>query len=245
MPLPAAQSFAAELVAARPLSPLVRELVFEREGGTPLDYSPGQWVNLVLSLPDGEVKKAYSIASAPKGSGRFELAVTRVEGGAASEHLHAMPVGSSLRVVGPHGLFTRDPADAKPALFVATGTGLSPLRSMMQAALLAGSTAPLWLLYGCRFESDLLYADEARAWAEQHPGVRYETTLSRPPEGWTGRKGYVQDHVPELYRALAEQAGEAPHVYTCGLDRMVSAVKDLVRGELGAERRSVHFERYD
>ena len=77
MPLPAAQSFAAELVAARPLSPLVRELVFEREGGTPLDYSPGQWVNLVLSLPDGEVKKAYSIASAPKGSGRFELAVTR------------------------------------------------------------------------------------------------------------------------------------------------------------------------
>jgi ferredoxin-NADP reductase len=242
-----AEPFDARLVAARNLTPSVRELVFEREGGRPLAFEPGQWVNLVLPLPGGEVKRAYSIASPPAdGANRFELAVTRVTGGAGSQYLHDLPEGAVLRAIGPHGLFTRPPTEEAPSIFIGTGTGVTPLRSMIRAALAAGAATPLWLLFGARHEADILYGEELRSLAEAHPNVRYEVTLSRPGEGWTGRSGYVQAHLAELVAALREAGGaQPPRAYVCGLDRMVSSVRDHLRGELGFERKRVHTERYD
>ncbi|MGK4003492.1 FAD-dependent oxidoreductase [Sorangium sp. So ce1036] len=242
-----AEPFEARLVAARPLSPSVRELSFERADAKAFSFEPGQWVNLVLPLPGGEVKRAYSIASPPDGSPRFDLAVTRVEGGVGSEYLHQLQRGEALRAIGPHGLFTRDPGDPAPALLVATGTGITPLRSMLLAALRAGLSAPpLWILFGARFEADIIYRDELEALARGSGRLRYEITLSRGGPSWSGRRGYVQAHVPELYRALAEESGDpAPHLFICGLDRMVSTVRGLARGELGVPRKHVHVERFD
>lgn len=242
-----AEPFEARLVAARLLTPSVRELVFERADERPFPFEPGQWVNLVLPLPGGEVKRAYSIASPPEdGARRFELAVTRVQGGPGSQFLHELPEGAVLRAIGPHGLFTRRPDEPAPSLFVGTGTGVTPLRSMIRAALAAGATTPLWLLFGARHEADILYRDELEALTRAHPNVRYEITLSRPGAGWTGRTGYVQAHLPELVSALAERGGaEPPRAYVCGLDRMVSSVREHLRNELGFERRRVHTERYD
>lgn len=243
------QPFEARLVAARRLTPSVRELVFERADGAPFQFDPGQWVNLVLPLTEGEIKRAYSIASAPvAGSSRFELAVTHVEGGPGSQYLHRMKEGESLRAIGPQGLFTRGKDAVLPSLFIATGTGVTPFRSMIQAALAAGETAPLWLLFGARYEEDILYGDELKRWAAEHPHFRYEITLSKATSGWTGRRGYVQHHASELVRelrALGGEGGTDPHAYVCGLDRMVSAAKDLLRNELALPRKHVHTERYD
>lgn len=240
------EPFDARLITSRYLSPSVRELVFEREGGVPLDFLPGQWVNLMLPLPEGETKRSYSIASAPDGSPRFEIAVTRVLGGKGSELLHSLQEGSVLRAVGPHGLFTRTAAEISPALFVATGTGIAPLRSMLHASLRAGSRPPLWLLFGARREEDILYKDELEAITRENPTIRYEITLSQPRPSWTGLRGYVQTHVPELLRELRASASpDEPHIYICGLDRMVSAVRDLARKELNVDRKHVHLERYD
>lgn len=241
----AATAFDVALARARPIAPTVRELVFERTGGEVFDFAPGQWVNLVLPLASGEIKRAYSIASAPSGSPSFELAVTRVEGGPGSEFLHALPEGATLRAIGPQGFFTREKDDPSPGLFVATGTGVTPIRSMVRAALAAGSTAPLWILFGARFEADILYRAELEALAKAHPNVRHAVTLSRPDAGWSGLRGYVQTHVPEMLAALRAESGAPPHVYVCGLDRMVSAVKDLCRKDLGLDRKLVHAERYD
>ncbi|AUX44857.1 oxidoreductase FAD-binding subunit [Sorangium cellulosum] len=241
-----AEPFEARLVAARPLSPFVRELSFERTDARAFHFQPGQWVNLVLPLPSGEVKRAYSIASAPDGSPRFDLAVTRVEGGAGSELLHQLAPGATLRAIGPHGLFTRDPGDPAPSLFVATGTGVTPLRSMLHASLRAGAAPHLWILFGARFEEDIIYREELEALARSSDRIRYEITLSRGAPAWPGRRGYVQAHVPALYRELAAASGDpAPHVFICGLDRMVSSVRELARNELGVPRKHVHVERYD
>lgn len=241
-----AEPFDVRLAAARLLTPSVRELVFARGDGRPFDFDPGQWVNLVLPLPTGEVKRAYSIASAPRPfASSFELAVTRVQGGAGSQFLHELAEGAVLRAIGPHGLFTRRADEAAPSIFVGTGTGVTPLRSMIQAALAAGARTPLWLLFGARHEEDVLYREELEALVRTHPNARYEITLSRPGVSWSGRRGYVQAHLGELIGALRAASPEPPRAYVCGLDRMVSSVRDHLRNDLGFERKRVHAERYD
>jgi len=238
----APESFAVRLERARMLSPSVRELVFERVDGRPVDFVPGQWLNLMLPHEGAELKRAYSIASPPSHGSSFEIAVTRVIGGPASEALHAMEPGTGLRAIGPSGLFTREASADTPALFVGTGTGVTPLRSMIAAAVAAGATVPLWLLFGVRHEGEILYRDELDAWQAAHPNVRVVVTLSRPEPGWTGRAGYVQAHLPAL---LSDLGRPDAHVYVCGLERMVKTVRDLCRKELGIDRKHVHQERYD
>ena len=226
----------------------MRELAFERADGEPMPHRPGQWVNLAIDRPDGgEILRAYSIASPPDGSSRFDLAITRVPDGPGSGFLHELAPGAEVRALGPHGFFTREPGEGHPSLFVATGTGLTPMRSMIRAALAEGASEPLWLLVGVRAPDDRLYLDEFEALAARHPNLQVRFTLSRPPAGWGGLSGYVQAHVPELWRELEAGAapGAEPHLYVCGLERMVSVVRNLARKDLGVPRQRVHSERYD
>jgi CDP-4-dehydro-6-deoxyglucose reductase, E3 len=248
MPLP--PPFEARLVSTRMLTPSVRELDFERVDGQPMGFEPGQWVNVLVPVAQGEathLKRSYSIASPPDGTPRFALAITLVKGGPGSSWLHEVEPGATLPFVGPQGFFTRPVAGAPPSLMVCTGTGLTPMRSMLLAALAAGSRAPAWILLGVRHEEDLLYVDELLAAAAGHPFVRFEATLSQPRDGWTGRRGYVQTHVRALFEELAAASGAAgePHAYICGLERMVGSVRDLLRKDMGLPRQRVHSERYD
>jgi ferredoxin-NADP reductase len=243
--MPPPPTFDARLVAARALSPSVRSLTFERADGEPVAFQAGQWVSFVLPNEAGELRRSYSIASEPNGTPRFEVAVTLVASGPGSAYLHALELGASLRAIGPQGFFTREREAGQPALFVATGTGVTPFRSMLRAAAAAGDATPTWLLLGVRTEADVLYDDELRALAAARTNVRFEPTLSRGSEGWGGRRGYVQTHVRELYAALGAATGAEPHVYACGVAKMIGSVRDLVRKEMGLPRERVHTERYD
>jgi CDP-4-dehydro-6-deoxyglucose reductase len=272
-------TFEARLVRARALTPSVRELVFERVDGAPMAFVPGQWVSTVFRAEGGadsgraeagggdeprqgsepttapaepDMKRSYSIASSPDGSPRFEIAVTLVPNGPVSTRLHALDPGTVLRFVGPQGFFTRPAEFALPSLMIATGTGVTPMRSMLRAAAAQGSRAPIWLVLGVRHEDDLLYRDEFRSLAGDYPWFRFEPTLSQPLGPWQGRRGYVQTHVRALWDELASlglglgAGGDVrPHAYVCGLERMVGTVRDLLRKEMALPRQQVHSERYD
>ncbi len=235
-------TFDVTLRSARMLTPSVRELTFQRADGEPVTFDAGQWMSFVLPLPEGEMRRAYSIASPPDGD-TFDIAVTHVDGGPGSTYLHALEPGATLRAIGPQGFFTRPRSDDAPALFIATGTGVTPLRSMVRDALAHGHVKPMIVLVGVREEQDRLYHEELEALAAAHPQLRVEYTLSRGKDGWTGRRGYVQTHVPELFREL-EPSG-APHAWICGLERMVSAVRNVLRKDMSLPRQQVHSERYD
>jgi CDP-4-dehydro-6-deoxyglucose reductase, E3 len=246
--MPPPPTFDVRLASARMLSPSVRELRFERVDpsgvNAPFKFMAGQWVSLVLPLAEGEARRAYSIASAPDETPSFEVAITKVVGGPGSTYLHELPIGSSIRAIGPQGFFTRQPKAGHPSLFVGTGTGVTPLRSMIKDALNAGETSPMTLLFGVRHEMDRLYREELEALEKQHPNLRVHYSLSKPAPDWQGYTGYVQTHVEALWREL-EATGTPPHVYICGLERMVGAVRDLLRKQMGVDRKQVHSERYD
>ncbi|MCB9614654.1 MAG: FAD-dependent oxidoreductase [Sandaracinus sp.] len=231
----------AELVAARELTPSVRELTFAIREGSPIEFVAGQYANFHLGQDQG-LQRSYSMAAAPSDAGTLTVAVTRVEGGPGSEAMHTLPVGATVPVDGPWGLFTleRVPPDA-PLLFVATGTGLTPIRAMIEAELAKANARPVRLVFGCRREVDRLYADDLAAWASTHARFAFDTACSRPTEG--GPAARVQDRIPEALEALRPH-GE-PHVLICGLRAMVEDVRALLKEAYAIGRERIHTERFD
>jgi ferredoxin-NADP reductase len=224
------------------LSPNVRGLTLACVDGEPLSYVPGQWVNLELEAFGIRDKRAYSIASAPDLShpNSFEIAVTRVDEGSVSRALHEVPEGTVLAMDGPHGFFTREGHTQSTAWFIGTGTGVCPLRAMLQSELAVADGPPLALLLGVRNEESILYRVEFEALAAKHPRFSFHVTLSQPSDAWKGLRGYVQSQLPALIDKKL-----APHVYVCGLSDMVGSVRKVLKEQLGFDRRSIHSERYD
>lgn len=229
-----------ELAEARMLSPSVRELVLRTADGAPIEYLAGQWLKLYLP---GGVDRDYSIANAPDPArpDRVVLAITLVEGGPGSEHLHRIEPGTQLESLGPSGLFVREDDELSlPAIYVGTGTGLAPLRAMLEDELRRPGGPPQLLLFGCRSEADVLWRDELEEWSARSARFRFEVTLSRCDESWAGRRGWVQHHLAELVPPRMPA-----HLYVCGLSKMVSEVRRTLKHELAVDRRLVHSERYD
>ncbi len=229
-------------------------------------FIPGQFVSVVAEDPQGKQQtRAYSLASAPGGN-RFDLCLNRVEGGFVSNRLADMAVGEAIQVQEPLGYFTlREPIT--DSIFIATGTGVAPMRGFAQWLFPAdGPDAgtdrslgrEIWLVYGTRHETEIYYREEFEALAARHPNFHYLPTLSRAPESWTGLRGYVQEHAARVIEERAARLGQPPpdpstppadlrfdiHAYICGLNHMVSAVRERLKG-LGWQRRQIISERYD
>src|SRR5262249_42746150 len=117
-------------------------------------------------------------------------------------------------------------------------------RGMVHDAVTEGRDEPMWLLFGVRSEADLLFGEELTSLALTQPWLRIIVTLSRPPPTWKGLTGYVQTHVKSVWGELLT-LGEEPQAYVCGVKKMLFAVRDVLRNELGVDRRRVHLESYD
>jgi ferredoxin-NADP reductase len=234
----------AELIDSRMLSASVRSLVFRTRDGSPVGHLPGQYLDLFVPTAIGlPFRRPYSIASAPDGARPdvFEIAVTRVDGGPTSDALHALPVGGVVEMDGPEGTFVLRADDrAFPALFVATGTGLAPLRAMLGDDLRTPDGPPRVLLFGCRTPADILWAEELAEWERGRSRFAVHVTLSRPPPDWRGKTGYVQRYICELFETLP-----GARAYVCGLSAMVDDVVQRLGRDCKVPRERVRYETYD
>ena len=227
----------ARLVSSVELAEGVRHFVYEAVGAARLDFVPGQFVSFQQEIEGKQITRAYSLASAPMGTNRFELCLNRVEGGRLSPHLFAMRSGDAIEMSAPLGTFTlRQPA--RDSILIATGTGITPFRSFLKAYLPQG--APQFtLLFGVRYESHILYRAEFEEMAREYSQFRFRPTVSRPEATWAGRTGHVQAH-------LADAIGGRRDVdfYLCGLKQMVDDVRGLLK-EMGFDRKQIRYEKYD
>jgi ferredoxin-NADP reductase len=232
--------FPLKLVGRRMLAPTVAHLSFVRDDGQPLDFVPGQFVQVHFSYADGTgTKRSYSLATIHDhalGPGDIvEIAVSYVSGGAATALFEGLRDGDQLQASGPYGRFCLQPADAnRRYLLIATGTGVTPYRAMLPLLerQMAERGIEAVLLQGARTPQELLYGDEFRAFTERHPGFRYVPCLSRElPEPGTPhahadvRHGYVQQFLDEF----APRA-EGDIAYLCGNPDMVDACFEALKG---------------
>jgi ferredoxin-NADP reductase len=235
------QSFTARLVRSVSLSGQTKNLEFELPGVCRFGFVPGQWLSLKTNQPNGEeITRAYSIASPPENEKRFALCLNRVQDGFMSNFLCDMKEGETIRCQGPFGDFILRPP-LRDTIFIATGTGIAPFRSMLHWLLADPARHQqkhFWLLFGSRYETDIYYHDDFRRLAE-HTNFHYLPTLSRGAPEWQGLRGYVQEYVPGIVQGRADM-----NAYICGLDKMIKANRDLLKG-LGWGRKSIVYEKYD
>jgi len=224
------------------LAPNVRRLLVEVPTVQQFDFQAGQFITLDLPIGDKRLQRwrSYSLANAPDGSNQLELCVVRSPSGEGSRYLFEQNEGAILRFKGPDGGFVLPENIERDLVFICTGTGVAPFRSMLLDLQRSGKPhRGLHLIFGTRQEDGILYRDDFEALTHTLPNFRYDVTLSRQPD-WSGYQGYVHP----IYAAEYQTVRPDVHCYLCGWSNMIDeAVANLLL-EMGYDRGQVHYELY-
>jgi len=185
-------------------------------------FAAGQYVDVLL--PGGQ-RRAYSIANAPKTEGVIDLQlhVRHSPGGLFTDHVFAnMKERDLLKFKAPLGTFYLREDSDRPIVLLASGTGLAPIKSIIEYAVARKIARPMALYWGCRSRADLYLHDLAEGWARDIAGFRYEPVLSdaTPADSWRGRTGLVHRAVME---DIPDLSGH--EVYASGNPAMVDAAR--------------------
>ncbi|MFO7188358.1 MAG: CDP-6-deoxy-delta-3,4-glucoseen reductase [Pseudomonadota bacterium] len=193
-----------------------------------LQFLPGQYIEFILR--DGS-RRSFSMANAPHDDATLELHIRHVPGGSFTDYVfNTMKEREILRFEGPLGsFFLREDSD-KPVIFVASGTGFAPIKSILEAAFREGVQRDMVLYWGGRRPKDLYMAALAEQWAATHPNFRFVPIVSDalPEDNWQGRTGFVHRAVMEDHADLSGY-----QVYACGAPVMVEAARHDFHHERG------------
>ncbi|MFN0118665.1 MAG: ferredoxin--NADP reductase [Elusimicrobiota bacterium] len=221
------------------LTPRVKGIKFKIPAGKTLHFKAGQFVQIHIPQPEKPRRTSYSIASSSQYENFFELCVTLVQGGISSPFLHGLKVGQTIPMTGPLGKFILPDPILRDAVFIATGSGIAPFRSMIQEMIFKKLPQQIYLIYGNRFTDDIIYKNEWDQLQLSNPKFHVEYTLSKPDSTWKGEQGYVQDKIQNFIPQPA-----AKDYYICGLVKMIDAVVEKLTS-LGVPKEQIHFERFD
>jgi CDP-4-dehydro-6-deoxyglucose reductase len=231
----------AKLISKKMLTADVFEM--KLESSLPFTFLPGQFVSILVpgAGPGGrDLRRAYSIASSPElmpSDNVFELCVKLVEGGPGTNYLNNLQIGESFKGHVPFGDFVYKTPANKHVIFIATGTGIAPFRSMVLSKVF-NDHKPLSakILFGARDANDLFYGDEMVPLL----GEGFIETLSRPSGQWNGFNGRVTDWLRQNAQSIDWKNTE---FYLCGNGAMIDEVKSILNS-MEVEKSAIHQEVY-
>ena len=210
----------------------------------------GQHLDVRLTAPDGyQAARSYSVSTAGGGQ-LLEISVDQIDDGEVSPYLvHGLSAGDKVEVRGPLGRwFVWRPTQTEPVQLIGGGSGVAPLRAILNAHEAAGSTAPMRLLYSVRSPTAEFFRDEfARLAPPASEGtaasgslrIDYVYTREAPPD-WPAPAGRL---TKQQLAELTIPADQTPTVYVCGPTSFVEAVADWLV-ELGHDAANVRTERF-
>ncbi|ALV08485.1 FAD-binding oxidoreductase [Roseateles depolymerans] len=216
--LPEPKTVPCRIHALAKLSHDVVRVVLRTPPATALAFLPGQYIDVIGA---GGLRRSYSVANAPQDDHLIELHIREVPGGEMSQYWFrdAKP-NDLLRLRGPLGTFFLRGHTDRDLVFLATGTGIAPVKAMLEGLARADSaTLPrsIHVYWGGRQPADLYWRPE-----EDHrldalrPLLSFVPVLSRADSAWEGTRGHVQSALlaqgPDLQNAV---------VYACGSDAMI------------------------
>ncbi len=209
----------------QPLCHDVMQLMLKLPKGEVFEFLPGQYVDFLLR--DGR-RRSFSIANGPATKGVIELHIRHVPNGDFSDFVFSsMQDRVILRVEGPLGGFYLRPQSDHPILMMAGGTGLAPIKSMLEYMLDQGMHRETHLFWGVRGQRDLYLHETLLEWSQSLPWFDYTPVLSEPASGqpdassWQGETGYVHEVVARRFPNMQDY-----DVYMSGPPVMVQAGRD-------------------
>ena len=220
------ETFTAQVESIKNLTYDVRQLDMHLRQPKTITFKPGQFVSFEVPHPQTGhvVTRPYSIASQPSRSDVITLLFNLVPGGPGSTYLFSLKEGDKAHFKGPAGNFYLREDPGREPLFIASGTGIAPIRSMLLANAERPDARQATLFWGLRGQRDLYYQEELAELTRQTPTLTAITTLSRPEPGWSGESGRVLRPIEERIVSVKNLA-----VYLCGNSAMIADATSLLK----------------
>ena len=216
---------------------LVRLVSAENEGDA-TQFEPGQFVE--LEIPGKDIKRAYSIANDWDGEGQLEFLIRLQPQGRFSEHLmRDARVGDKLLVWGPRGTFHLEEADKRSRWFVAGGTGLAPILSMLRRMAKCAVGEEARLFFGVNREAELFAVSDIDRLKSDISRLKVEVCVWKPEGSWSG---FVGTPVDALRRDL-KAANAMPDVYLCGPPALIDSAAAVAK-DCGVADERIFSERF-
>jgi len=217
------REFRTEVQSIRDLTYDIKEVTLKLVDPPEMDLRPGRYVQFVVpayELTPDPVYRAYSVSSPPSAKGVVELEIRLVPNGICTTYVFTrLKVGDTITINGPYGDFYLRDSD-REAVFVAGGSGMAPIKSMLLDLAEKGSTRKATYFFGARAVRDLFLVDEMRALERRLPNFRFIPALSSPlPEDeWKGETGLITDVLARHYERM-----DRHEAYLCGSPGMIDA----------------------
>lgn len=209
-------------------------------------FLPGQYLTLVFEIDGVKHKRCYSISSCPYTEPNLTIAVKRVSGGFISNHLNdSVKVGDFIVVEKPFGNFKINVGGFfkfSNYVFLAGGSGITPILSMIQAVLLKESFAKVTLIYGNHDEQNIIYRNKLEQLkAKYGDKLNVVHVLNQAPPSWTGATGLLNK---QTCKALLEQHVKSiakAKYYICGPVGMMEEAQACL-ADLSVSKDNIHLE---
>ena len=232
-------SFEAEIVELRNVSCNVVELRLQRLGDDQqIRLDSGQYYN--LEIPGTTITRSYSPANTTNNRGELEFLIRIVENGKFSNYLeHDAFIGQRINIKGPSGIFGLKENGFTPRYFVAGGTGLAPVLSMVRRMHEWEEPQQSVIYFGVNTEEEVFYANELQRLAAEMPTLQIRICVWKASDNWQGEKGSVVD----ILRRDLQGMGVKPDLYLCGPPGMVDATY-AVCADVGISKDKIFLEKF-
>ncbi|MBN9229811.1 MAG: ferredoxin--NADP reductase [Legionella sp.] len=238
-------TFTATLQESFMISPKVKHFIFSCTETPPFHFIPGQFISIHFEHEQTPIKRSYSISNAPKKDNVIEFAAGYFENGPGTNYLYQLKPGDKVEMSGPFGrLILREEATPKRYILVATSTGTTPYRAMLNELAHKLENNPelqVVIMQGVQRREEILYAEDFQSLTEKYSGARFVPFLSRQPLDTLlshERSGYVQHGFDEL-----NLHPEQDLVYLCGNPGMIDDAFNYLK-EQGFAMQQIIREKY-
>ncbi len=231
-----ATALTARVITKDDIGPDVVQVDFEMVDPPEIRYEAGQYIILHTAEQNGKVvKRSYSIASPPNSRG-FSLCVKVV--GVASQFVSDLKSGDQVKFSGPWGMgkFTFPEKTESEIVLVATGTGFSPINSILHSKLAAHPETKFLFLWGLKREQDIYLQNVLDEAAKKHPHFSYRIILSDASPSWPGKRGM-------LSKVFSDEIGavDGKEYFLAGNGAMIVRVEGYLKGH-GVPVEKIHKE---
>lgn len=231
----------ATIVDIKEESDVVKRFFIKVPDHVPFSFKAGQFIMLDLPIDSKYTNRSYSIASPPGNDNMFELCIVINPKGIGTPYMwDNYEIGTRVRISKVLGKFTIPEEIDRDICFICTGTGIAPLRSQILDIINKGQKHKnLYLVFGNRWEKDILYRKELEELQRQVPNFHFIPVLSRANQGWIGKSGYVHQVYEEIF------ADRRPAwFYICGWADMLKEARQRLEA-MGYDKKAIRFESYD